>query len=205
MKVNCGDCGYQGEIDGRTWTPALRCPKCGICTLERGGPEITNPPAKIEPHMLPRKTIGKSEMIETITTELKPEKAIWDSWNAHQKFTWVEAHKQAILEDVQKMGPAQTRKKWGIKYYTWKDIKARWEIKDGRTYKSKRGGRHEIKIVGSNTRQEADTTKKISIGGRGLPSLPEFSDKWVAQVQVQWLEIYRELLKYNQHNSQETI
>lgn len=36
MKVNCDECGYQGEIDGRTWSPKLRCQKCGIANLQRG-------------------------------------------------------------------------------------------------------------------------------------------------------------------------
>jgi len=37
MKVSCSDCGYQGEMDGRTWSPkSNRCPKCTLGTLERG-------------------------------------------------------------------------------------------------------------------------------------------------------------------------
>lgn len=39
MKVNCEECGYQGEIDGRTWSPVLRCPKCHLNKLQRGGAE----------------------------------------------------------------------------------------------------------------------------------------------------------------------
>lgn len=37
MEVRCNDCGYQGEMDGRKWSPnANRCPKCQLGTLERG-------------------------------------------------------------------------------------------------------------------------------------------------------------------------
>jgi hypothetical protein len=48
----------------------------------------------------------------------------------------------AILEDVQKIGPIETRLKWGISLNTWTNLKRRWGIEGGRTYKTKQIDRH---------------------------------------------------------------
>lgn len=35
MKIVCSNCGYTGEIDGRTWSPYRYCPICSVAKLSR--------------------------------------------------------------------------------------------------------------------------------------------------------------------------
>jgi hypothetical protein len=111
---------------------------------------------------LPRKTAQENEMTEEMRLEPKPEKAIWDSWSIRQKTVWFEAHKQAILEDVQKMGPTETRLKWGISVNTWTNLKRRWGILEGRTYKTKRGKHSDDKSIKADT-QKLDWGKIVLV------------------------------------------
>ena len=42
MLVYCPECGGEKEMDGRQWSPKLRCEKCGLGILERAEPHSTD-------------------------------------------------------------------------------------------------------------------------------------------------------------------
>lgn len=106
------------------------------------------------------------------------------------KHKYYEANKAAIMADLLSIGKAATRKKWNIPKGSLGKLTERWLTEE-----------RKLKIPvnlatspGTSEETPHPSTNSTPSNGR-LPQFPKFSDTWEPEVQLTWLEVYRELAK----------
>lgn len=108
---------------------------------------------------------------------VKPGKPDWAEMSYHARREWYHQNAKCIIADVERLGEQKARKKWNIAPSTWTDLRRRWKL--------------EPKDVSSIGAEQV----KHEVSLDTLPAFPQFSDSWPAEVQLKWLETYRELAR----------
>jgi hypothetical protein len=123
-----------------------------------------------------RRSVAKTRFKDPFTEGeliiIKPGAADWDGWTLRGKRNWYHRHRLRLLADIKSIGELNTRRKWDIATSTWCGLMRRWGMRSGK----------------------APARPKPAKDGK-LPAFPEFSDGWPAEIQLKWLEVYREIAK----------
>jgi DNA-directed RNA polymerase subunit RPC12/RpoP len=90
------------------------------------------------------------------------------------KHKFYELNKKEILADFNTLGVSGMRKKWGIPNSSWVQLRERWG-------------------VGIEAEQPLQAVSTPNGKAPQLPEFPPFSDNWVPEVQLKWLDIWANL------------
>ena len=101
-----------------------------------------------------------------------------------KRHKYYEENKEAIIADLLTTGRPATRKKWNIAQSTLCSLEKRWLTKEQKAA---------IPTDGQPTQGATPTPTNTTPSNGRLPPFPQFSNTWEPSVQLEWLEVYREL------------
>ena len=117
-----------------------------------------------------------------------------------------EAHKEEIIEDLEKIGKETTRKRWQIPSQTFLNLRRAWGLPIDGHYAHRKAAKPAENMTKNMPEMKPDNNEiinatavriKIESGDEKklpitplLPSFPPFDSSWKESVQVEWLRIY---------------
>ena len=104
--------------------------------------------------------------------------------NIKESHRYYEKNKEAIIADLLSTGRSATRKKWGITSSSLHSLGTRWLTKEQKAA---------IPTERQPTQETTPPPTNSTPSNGQLPPLPQFSNAWEPEVQLQWFEVYETL------------
>lgn len=112
--------------------------------------------------------------------------------NNHKKHSYYQDHKAEILKDIATLGRPAAEKKWHIASGTMSGLKKIWEL-EWPVKESRKPSKKASAKVSQNVPGETKEPKNIPAINHDLPPFPVFSNDWDLELQLRWLDIWKEL------------
>ena len=104
--------------------------------------------------------------------------------NIKGRHRFYEDNKDAIIADLLSIGKAATRENWNIPKGTLGKLMSRWLTKEQKAA---------IPTERQPTQETTPPPTNSTPSNGQLPPLPQFSNAWEPEVQLQWFEVYETL------------
>lgn len=169
----CSLCGQIVKYEGGN--------KVTITKLGRIGEAMVMPPAGIRLSLMEADRADLDKALASPKPIEPPAKPSKVKLTSKQRLQFYKENKKAMIEDLIALGNEDFLAKWPVSRQTISHLRS------DKLYKKLTGGVEEASAP------LKERGAKVVRSGKDLPPLPGWSDTWPAEVQVKWLEIWREL------------